>query len=96
MPTARTAWHSHAVGQTLYVTEGRGRAQSRGGGVIELRAGDIVYTPADEWHWHGAAPDHYMTHLSITEAVPGDNRPNPEWGEHVSDGDYNGHPRDVT
>jgi quercetin dioxygenase-like cupin family protein len=64
-PSARTAWHSHAVGQTLYVTEGRGLVQSRGGDVAEIRAGDIVYTPADEWHWHGAAPDHFMTHLSM-------------------------------
>ena len=69
-PTARTAWHSHAVGQTLYVTEGKGFIQSRGGEIVEIRSGDIVNTPADEWHWHGAAPDHFMAHLSITEAVP--------------------------
>ena len=69
-PSARTAWHSHAVGQTLYVTEGRGLVQSRGGDRIEVRPGDIVHTPADEVHWHGAAPDHFMTHLSITEAPP--------------------------
>ena len=55
-PSARTAWHSHAVGQTLYVTEGRGLVQLRGGDVEEIRAGDVVYTPADEMHWHGAAP----------------------------------------
>src|SRR4029450_427326 len=61
-PSARTAWHSHAVGQTLYVTEGRGLVQSRGAGVAEIRPGDIIYTPADEWHWHGAAPGHFMTH----------------------------------
>jgi quercetin dioxygenase-like cupin family protein len=88
-PSARTAWHSHAVGQILYVTEGRGLAQSRGGDIAEIRAGDIIYTPADEWHWHGAAPEHFMTHLSVTEAVPGDQRPEAEWGEHVTDDEYN-------
>ena len=89
-PSARTAWECHAVGQTLYVTEGRGLVQSRGCGIEEIRAGDIVYTPADEWHWHGAAPGHFMTHLSITEAVPGDERPEADWGEHVTDSEYNG------
>jgi quercetin dioxygenase-like cupin family protein len=89
-PSARTAWHSHAVGQTLYVTEGNGRVQSRGGDIAEIRAGDIVYTPGGEWHWHGAAPGHFMTHLSITEAVPGDTRPDADWGEHVTDAEYNG------
>jgi quercetin dioxygenase-like cupin family protein len=88
-PSARTAWHSHAVGQTLYVTEGKGLVQSRGGDIEEIRAGDVTYTPADEWHWHGAAPDHFMTHLSITEAVPCDVRPEVEWGEHVTADEYN-------
>jgi quercetin dioxygenase-like cupin family protein len=87
-PSARTGWHSHAVGQTLYVTEGRGLVQSRGGGIREIRAGDVVSTPADEWHWHGAAHDHFMTHLSITEAVPGAERPETDWGEHVTDAEY--------
>jgi quercetin dioxygenase-like cupin family protein len=88
-PAARTAWHSHAVGQTLCVTEGRGLVQSSGGEIAEIRPGDIIYTPADEWHWHGAAPDHFMTHLSITEAVaPGDERPEADWGEHVTDEEY--------
>jgi len=89
-PSARTAWHSHAVGQTLYVTEGRGLVQSRHGDVVEIRPGDIIYTPADEWHWHGAAPDHFMTHLSITEAVPGNERPEADWGQHVTDHEYYG------
>jgi quercetin dioxygenase-like cupin family protein len=88
-PSARTAWHSHAVGQTLYVTEGQGLVQSRGGDIAEIRSGDIVYTPADEWHWHGAAPVHFMTHLSITEAAGGE-RPEADWGEHVTDDEYNG------
>ncbi len=89
-PSARTAWHSHAVGQTLNVTEGRGLVQARGGEIQQIRAGDIVSTPAEEWHWHGAAPDHFMSHLSITEAVPGDARPDAHWGEHVTDAEYNG------
>jgi quercetin dioxygenase-like cupin family protein len=90
-PSARTAWHSHALGQTLYVTDGRGLVQSRGGDRTEIRAGDIVYTPADEWHWHGAAPDHFMSHLSITEGVPaGDERPESQWAEHVTDAEYLG------
>jgi quercetin dioxygenase-like cupin family protein len=90
-PSARTAWHSHAVGQTLYVTEGRGRIQARGGEISEIRPGDIISTPSGEWHWHGAAPDHYMTHLSITEGVaPDDSRPESDWGEHVTDDEYQG------
>lgn len=88
-PSARTAWHSHVVGQTLYVVAGKGLVQTRGGDVEEIRAGDVNSTPADEWHWHGAAPDHFMTHLSITEAVPGDERPEADWGEHVTDDEYN-------
>src|SRR5438067_6965142 len=80
-PGARTAWHSHAVGQTLYVTDGAGRVQARGSDIVDIRSGDVVYTPPDEWHWHGAAPDHFMTHLSITEGVGGDDRPETDWGE---------------
>lgn len=91
MPSARTAWHSHAVGQTLYVTEGRGLAQSRGGEITEIRSGDVIHTPPGEWHWHGAAPDHYMTHLSITEGVAvDDERPESDWGDHVTDAEYHG------
>lgn len=90
-PGARTAWHSHTVGQTLYVTEGRGLVQSRGGEVVPIRPGDVVHTPADEWHWHGATPDHFMTHLSITEGTaPGDERPETNWGEHVTEAEYRG------
>jgi quercetin dioxygenase-like cupin family protein len=80
-PAARTAWHSHAVAQTLYVTEGQGRTQARGEPVAAIRAGDIVFAPAGEWHWHGAAPDHFMTHLAVSEG-------NPTWGEHVTDAEY--------
>jgi len=88
-PSARTAWHAHAIGQTLYVTEGMGLHQSRGGQVVEIRPGDIIHASAGEWHWHGAAPEHFMAHLSITEAVPpGDERPETDWGEHVTDDEY--------
>jgi quercetin dioxygenase-like cupin family protein len=88
-PSARTAWHSHALGQTPYVTEGHGLVQARSSGVVEIGAGDIISTPAGEWHWHGAAPDHFMTHLSITEAT-GDERPESDWAEHVTDDEYGG------
>ena len=87
-PAARTAWHSHAGGQHLYVTEGKGLVQSRGRELVEIRPGDVIYTSADEWHWHGAAPDHFMTHLSITEAVPAGERPETDWGDHVTDDEY--------
>jgi quercetin dioxygenase-like cupin family protein len=90
-PSTRTAWHSHVVGQTLYVTEGRGLVQSRGGAIAEIRPGEVIHTPADEWHWHGAAPGHFMTHLSITEAAPPtDTRSEADWGEHVTDDEYHG------
>jgi quercetin dioxygenase-like cupin family protein len=64
--------------------------QSRGGDITEIRPGDIIHTPAGEWHWHGAAPGHFMAHLSITEAVPGNAQPEADWGEHVTDGEYTG------
>lgn len=89
-PGARTAWHSHALGQTLYVTEGAGLVRSRGGDIIKIRSGDVISTPPDEWHWHGAAPDHFMTHISMTEGVAQDEGPETEWGAHVSDAEYPG------
>src|SRR5918998_1572116 len=82
-PGARNAWHAHAVGQTLHVTEGVGRVKARGGEVFEIRAGDTVHTPPGEWHWHGAAPDRFMTHLAMWEA-PGEGEES-QWGEHVTD-----------
>jgi quercetin dioxygenase-like cupin family protein len=78
---ARTAWHSHRGGQTLYVTEGEGRVQSRGEAKTVIRRGDVIETPSGEWHWHGAAPAHAMTHLSITHGPA-------TWGEHVTDEEY--------
>ncbi len=85
-PGARTAWHAHAVGQTVHVTAGVGRIQSRGGRLHELRPGDTVHTPPGEWHWHGAAPDHFMVHLAMWEA-PAEG-PESEWGEQVTDAQY--------
>jgi quercetin dioxygenase-like cupin family protein len=89
-PAARTAWHSHAVGQTLHVTEGIGIVQSRGGDVMVMRPGDTIYTPPGEWHWHGAAEDHFMTHLAIWEAP--ESGPESEWGDLVTDEEYRQQP----
>jgi quercetin dioxygenase-like cupin family protein len=85
-PGARNAWHAHAVGQTLHVTEGIGRVQARGGDVVEIRAGDTIHAEPGEWHWHGAAPDHFMTHLAIWEA-PAEGAES-EWSDQVTDGEY--------
>ena len=82
-PGARTAWHAHTIGQTLHVTEGEGVAQARGEAVIKIRPGDVVTIAGGEWHWHGAARDRLMTHLSLTE---GDT----QWGDYVTDAEYNG------
>ena len=89
-PGARTAWHSHAVGQTLHVTEGIGVVQSRGGEIVVMRPGDTVYTPPGEWHWHGAATGHFMTHLAIWEAPA--SGPESEWGDLVTDAEYQRQP----
>jgi quercetin dioxygenase-like cupin family protein len=86
-PGARTAWHAHTMGQTLHVTDGLGRTQSRGDSVVEIRAGDTIAVPPGEWHWHGAAPEHFMTHLAISEAS-GDARADSEWADHVTDAEY--------
>ena len=80
-PGARTAWHSHDGGQHLYVTEGEGRAQSRGEPVVTIRPGDVVWTPSGEEHWHGGAPEHFVAHLSLTQGPA-------SWGEHVTDDEY--------
>ena len=87
-PGARNAWHAHALGQTLHVTEGRGRVQARGGEILEVGPGDTIDTPPGEWHWHGAAPDHFMTHLAMWEAP--EEGPETEWGDHVADAEYLG------
>lgn len=69
-PGARTAWHSHDGGQTLYVTEGRGLVQARGLQITELNPGDVVFAPDGEEHWHGASPDHFMTGYGHTRWAP--------------------------
>ena len=86
-PSARTAWHSHAIGQTLYVTERVGLVQSRGDGIIEIHPGYVISTSPAEWHWHGAAPDRFMTHIAMWEAPEGSKW---EWGALVSDAEYRG------
>ena len=85
-PGARNAWHRHAVGQTVHVTDGHGLIQPRGGSVVAMGPGDTVFTPPGEWHWHGAAPDRFMTHLAMWEA-PADG-PETEWGALVTDAEY--------
>jgi quercetin dioxygenase-like cupin family protein len=87
-PGARNAWHAHAHGQTLHVTEGSGYVQSRGGARVEIRQGDTVYTPPGEWHWHGAAPGQFMTHLAIWQGVVDGEGPETQWGEQVADEEY--------
>ena len=74
----------------LHVLDGLGRAQAPGGRVIELRPGDTIHTPPGEWHWHGAAPDHFLTHLTIYEADA--DGAETEWAEPVSDADYTATP----
>jgi quercetin dioxygenase-like cupin family protein len=81
-PGARTAWHSHAQGQTLHVTDGVGLVQARGGEVVVIRPGDVIWTPPGEEHWHGAAPDSFMVHTAIWE---GDET---TWGDQVTDEEY--------
>ena len=84
-PGARTAWHTHPLGQTLVVTAGIGRVQRWGGPVEEIRPGDVVWFPPGEKHWHGAAPTTALTHLAIQESQDGKVV---EWMEHVTDEDY--------
>ncbi|MGE3148497.1 MAG: cupin domain-containing protein [Pseudorhodoplanes sp.] len=84
-PGARTAWHTHPLGQSIYIVSGIGRVQTWGGPVREVRAGDSVWFAPGEKHWHGAAPDHAMTHVAMLEAVEGSTA---EWMESVSDADY--------
>jgi quercetin dioxygenase-like cupin family protein len=87
-PGARTAWHTHPLGQTISVTEGVGRCQARGGPLEEIRPGDRVFFAPGEEHWHGAAPNRFMVHVAIQEAD--DSGSVVTWGEHVSDEEYGG------
>jgi quercetin dioxygenase-like cupin family protein len=85
-PGARTAWHTHPLGQTLIVTAGCGRAQRWGGPIEEIRPGDVVWIPPGEKHWHGATPTTAMTHIAIQEQLDGKAV---DWMEQVSDEQYN-------
>jgi quercetin dioxygenase-like cupin family protein len=84
-PGARTAWHTHPLGQTLIVTSGIGRAQKQGEPIQTIRPGDVVWFSPGEKHWHGATPDCAMTHIALQEALDGKAV---DWMEHVSDDDY--------
>jgi len=84
-PGARTAWHTHPLGQTLIVTAGCGWAQREGGPVEEIRAGDVVWFPPGEKHWHGATATTAMSHIALQEKLNG---AAVDWLEHVSDADY--------
>jgi len=84
---ARTAWHTHPLGQHLIVTFGCGRVQRWGGTIEEIRPGDVVWIPPGEKHWHGAAPTTAMTHIAIQEQLDGKTA---DWMEHVSDEQYRG------
>ena len=84
-PGARTAWHTHPLGQTLIVTAGCGRAQPWGGPIEEIRPGDVIWIPPGEKHWHGAAPTTAMTHIAIQEQLDGKAV---DWMEKVSDEQY--------
>ena len=85
-PGARTAWHTHPNGQTIYVLEGIGRAQRRGAPIEVIRPGDRVFFEPGEEHWHGAAPNRFMTHLAMLEVDHEGN--SATWGEHVTDEEY--------
>ena len=84
-PGARTAWHTHPLGQTLIVTAGAGRVQRLGGPIEDIRPGDVVWFEPGEKHWHGASPTTAVTHIAIQEALDGKSV---EWMEHVTDAEY--------
>jgi quercetin dioxygenase-like cupin family protein len=89
-PGARTAWHTHPNGQTIYVLEGLGLAQRRGGEVEVIRPGDRVLFEPGEEHWHGAAPTRFMTHLAMLQVDEAGN--SATWGDHVTDEEYGAAP----
>lgn len=86
-PGARTAWHTHPLGQTLYVTAGAGLVQLEGGPIQQIRPGDTVWIAPHERHWHGASANTGMTHIAIQEALDGSNV---TWMEHVTEAEYSG------
>jgi quercetin dioxygenase-like cupin family protein len=85
-PGARTAWHTHPAGQILHVIEGSGLIAERGGPMTQIYAGDFAIAEPGVWHWHGAAPDTFMTHLAIQQTD--DNDIEFTWGDHVTDAEY--------
>ena len=89
-PGARTAWHVHPNGQTIFVTEGVGRCQREGGEVEVIRPGDRLFFEAGENHWHGAAPNRFMTHIAMQQADEQGSAVT--WGEHVTDEQYGAEP----
>ena len=89
-PGARTAWHTHPNGQTIYVTEGVGLCQRRGGPVEVIHPGDRVFFEPGEDHWHGATRNRFMTHLAMLEVD--DNGVSATWGKHVTDDEYGQQP----
>ncbi len=89
-PGARTAWHTHPNGQTIFVIEGIGLAQRRGGPIEVIRPGDRVFFEPGEHHWHGAAPNRFMTHIAMLDV--GDQGNTATWGDHVSDAEYSAAP----
>ncbi len=86
-PGARTAWHTHPLGQTLHVVSGTGLFQTEGGTIVTIRPGDTIWIPPGERHWHGAAPDTAMCHLAMQEAQDG---VHVVWERHVTDAEYAG------
>jgi quercetin dioxygenase-like cupin family protein len=84
-PGARTNWHTHPLGQTLYVIAGVGRFQTKGESIREIRPGDVIWIPAGEKHWHGGSPTTGMTHLAMQEALDGNTA---TWMEPVTDAEY--------
>lgn len=86
-PGARTAWHTHPLGQTLHVISGVGLVQAKGGPIREIRPGDTVWISPGEKHWHGASPTNAMTHIAVHESLDGKHI---TWMEHVTDEEYTG------
>jgi quercetin dioxygenase-like cupin family protein len=84
-PGARTNWHTHPLGQTLYVILGVGRIQTKGGPIREIKAGDVVWIPAGEKHWHGGSPTTGMVHIAMQEALDGNTA---NWMEPVTHAEY--------
>ena len=85
-PGARTAWHTHPLGQTLIITSGAGHVQTWNGQLLEVRPGDVIWIAPGEKHWHGASPETAMTHIALQEVKDGKVV---DWLEHVSDAEYN-------